>query len=185
MPHINVPSEYPGVRSLFMYRPETAGPLNALVQILLHDPHPSLLPGERELIAAYVSSLNECKYCTSAHSAIAKHQLDNDGRLVAAVLSYPQTAPISDKLKALLNIASKVQQGGKHVTVQDVDRAKEQGATDLDIHDTVLIAATFCLFNRYVDGLATWAPDDDTLYDKIGKQRAAEGYLTAPFKVGG
>jgi alkylhydroperoxidase/carboxymuconolactone decarboxylase family protein YurZ len=86
-------------------------------------------------------------------------------------------------MKALLWIAAKVQKGGKEVTAADVDLARKQGATDLEIHDTVLIAATFCMFNRYVDGLATWAPDDQSLYDRIGKQRAEEGYFTAPFKV--
>lgn len=183
MPHINVPKEYPGIRSLFMFRPETAAPLNALVQTLLHNPHPTLSPGERELIATYVSSLNVCKYCASTHGAIAKHHLDNNAALVTAVIKDPVTAPISDKLKALLSIAAQVQKGGKHVTTEDVENAKKRGATEIEIHDTVLIAAAFCMFNRYVDGLATWAPDDDAIYDKIGKQRAEEGYYTAPFKI--
>jgi uncharacterized peroxidase-related enzyme len=183
MAHIDLPKEYPGIRSLFMFRPETAAPLNALVQTLLHNPHPTLSAGERELIATYVSRLNVCKYCASTHGAIAKHHLGNNAGLVAAVLDNPATAPISDKLKALLVIAAQVQKSGKQVTTNDVEQAKKSGATDIEIHDTVLIAAAFCMFNRYVDGLATWAPDDDAVYDKIGKQRAEEGYLTAPFKI--
>lgn len=166
-----------------MFRPETAAPLNALVQTLLYNPHPTLSPGERELIATYVSSLNKCKYCASTHGAIAKHHLNNDGALVKSVIENPRTALISEKLKALLNIASHVQISGKEVRTEDITRAREAGATDIEIHDTVLIAAAFCMFNRYVDGLATWAPDDDATYDKIGKQRASEGYLTAPFKI--
>ena len=166
-----------------MFRPETAGPLNDLVQTLLHNPHPTLSAGERELIATYVSNLNTCKYCTTIHGAIAKHQLGNDAETVKQVLANPETAPISDKLKALLKIAAKVQSGGKNVTTVDVEFAKEQGATDIEIHDTVLIAAAFCMYNRYVDGLATWQPDDDELYDKMGEQRAREGYHTKPFKV--
>jgi uncharacterized peroxidase-related enzyme len=184
MPHINLPKEYPGVRSLFMFSPETSVPLNGLVQILLHDPHPTLSSGERELIAAYVSGLNECKYCAAAHSAIAAHHLKNRP-LVDSVLDNLADASISDKMKALLRIAAKVQKSGKDVTAADVDAARKEGATDLEIHDTVLIAATFCMFNRYVDGLATWAPDDQAVYDRIGKQRAEEGYFTAPFKVNG
>jgi uncharacterized peroxidase-related enzyme len=184
MPHINVSKEYPGVRSLFMFRPETSVPLNGLVQKLLHDPHPTMSQGERELIAAYVSHLNTCKYCTGAHSAIAAHHL-NDKELVKTVLNNPSAAPISDKMKALLNIAAKVQKSGKEVTTADVEKARKEGATDIEIHDTVLIAAAFCLFNRYVDGLATWAPDDQSIYDRIGKQRAEEGYFTTPFKVEG
>ncbi|WP_428329758.1 carboxymuconolactone decarboxylase family protein [Mucilaginibacter sp.] len=183
MPHINLPAEFPGIRSLFMFRPETAAPLNALVQTLLHNPHPTLSAGERELIATYVSGLNTCKYCCSIHGAIAQHQLGNNALLVKHVLANPETAPISNKLKALLKIAAKVQTGGKNVTDADIQLAKNEGATDIEIHDTVLIAAAFCMYNRYVDGLATWQPDNDELYDKMGEQRAREGYFTAPFKV--
>jgi uncharacterized peroxidase-related enzyme len=183
MPHINLPQEYPGIRSLFMFRPETAAPLNHLVQTLLHNPHPSLSAGERELIATYVSGLNTCKYCCSIHGAIAQHQLGNNAELVKQVLDNPDTAPISSKLKTLLKIAAKVQSGGKNVTTADIDLARNEGATDIEIHDAVLISAAFCMYNRYVDGLATWQPDDAALYDKMGEQRAREGYFTPPFKV--
>lgn len=183
MPHINLSNDFPGIRSLFVYRPETAKPLNALVQVLLHNPHPTLSAGERELIATYVSSLNTCYYCTNIHGAIAKHQLGYDAETVKAVLTDVDTAAISDKLKALLKIAAKVQSGGKNVTGQEVAAAREQGATDIEVHDTVLIAAAFCMYNRYVDGLATWQPHNDELYDKMGEQRAREGYGTPPIKV--
>ncbi|MBS1661761.1 MAG: peroxidase-related enzyme [Bacteroidetes bacterium] len=184
MPYIALPEGFPGIRSLFMYSPDTAKPLNDLVQTLLHDPATSTLtPGERELIAAYTSSLNECKYCANTHGAIAKYQLNGDGDLVKGVMTDPSAADISPKLKTLLNIAAKVQKSGRDVTPEDIDAARKEGATDREIHDTVLIAAAFCLFNRYVDGLGTWAPDDPAIYDAIGKQRASEGYLTKPFKI--
>src|SRR5882672_6020428 len=134
MPHIDLPKEYPGIRSLFVYRPETAAPLNALVQTLLHNPHPTLSPGERELIAAYVSRLNTCKYCMTVHGAIAKHHLGNDAKLVSTVLDDPETANVSPKLKALLNIAAHVKEGGKEVTSADIQRARSVGATDIEIH---------------------------------------------------
>ncbi|RFM30329.1 carboxymuconolactone decarboxylase family protein [Deminuibacter soli] len=186
MPHIALPEGYPGIRSLFMYNPETAKPLNDLVQTLLHEVATSTLtPGERELIATYTSSLNECTYCASTHGAIAKYQLGGNAQLVQEVINDPSTAHISDKMKALLKIAAKVQHNGKSVTEADIALARGQGATDREIHDTVLIAAAFCMFNRYVDGLATWAPDDAAVYDAIGKQRATEGYHTKPFKVQG
>lgn len=165
-----------------IFRPETAKPLNMLAQILLYDDN-SLTRGERELIATYVSNLNECKYCATTHGAIAKHHLENNSDLVKQVMNDPDHAEISDKLKALLRIAGKVQQGGKNVTAHEIAAAKTTGATDIEIHDTVLIAAAFCMYNRYVDGLATVAPDDPEIYDKIGKQRSTEGYLTAPVKL--
>ncbi len=185
MPHIDLPRDYPGIRSLFMFSPVTALPLNNLVQTLLHDAGTSTLtPGERELIAAYTSSLNDCKYCSNTHGAIAKYQLNGNADVVQHILHQDvDGAPISDKMKALLKIASEVQVSGKNVASADIALAKKEGATDKEIHDTVLIAAAFCMFNRYVDGLATWAPDDDAVYDAIGKQRAAEGYMTKPFIV--
>ncbi|HZX57558.1 MAG TPA: carboxymuconolactone decarboxylase family protein [Mucilaginibacter sp.] len=183
MPHIDLPSDYPGIRSLFVFRPETAVPLCNLAQVLLHGPHPTLTAGERELIASYVSNLNTCKFCTATHSAIAKHQLGSELSLVKLVLADPETAPISDKLKALLKIAAKVQSGGKNVTTADVEIARAEGATDIEIHDTVLIAAAFCMYNRYVDGLATWQPDNEEFYDKMGAQRKREGYTPTSINI--
>jgi uncharacterized peroxidase-related enzyme len=159
------------------FRPDTAKPLNELAEILLHAPN-SLAPGERELIATYVSHLNDCYFCQTVHGAIAAAHLDGDEDLVRRVKADFQHADISAKLKALLVIASKVQRGGKHVTASDVEEARQAGATDIEIHDTVLIAAAFCMYNRYVDGLATWQPEDEDLYRQRGKKTARDGYVT-------
>ena len=177
MPHIQLPPGLQGIRGPMAFRPETAKPLNELAEILLHAPN-SLAPGERELIATYVSHLNDCYFCQTVHGAIAAAHLDNDEDLVRRVKADFQHADISAKLKALLVIAGKVQRGGKHVTASDVDEARKAGATDIEIHDTVLIAAAFCMYNRYVDGLATWQPEDENLYRERGKKTAKEGYVT-------
>ncbi len=170
MAHIQLPEGLPGIRGPMAFSPETTYPLNLLVDQLLWSTDNTLSRGERELIATYVSSENDCQYCQTIHGAIASHCLgDDDWSLVQRVKNNPETAPISNKLKALLAIAGSVQKGGKHVTTEQVDRAKGEGATDKEIHDTVLIAAAFCMFNRYVDGLATWMPDDPALF----RQRAA------------
>jgi len=183
MPHISLP-DLPGIRGPMAFRPETARPLNDLVDVLLRGPH-SLTPGERELIATYVSAQNDCRYCQTIHGAIAAHHLGGDEQLVAAVKADPAAARISDKLKALLVIAGKTAEGGKRVTADDVARARQHGATDLEIHDTVLIAAVFCMCNRYVDGLATWAPDDPDFYRQRAALVAANGYAasTLPSQV--
>ena len=89
------------------------------------------------------------------------------------------TAHAIRKLKALLAIAGKVRQGGKNVTSADAEHARAHGATDLEIHDTVLIAAAFCMYNRYVDGLATWTPREPEVYRRIGSMLAAKGYLNS------
>jgi uncharacterized peroxidase-related enzyme len=176
MPHIQLPEGLQGIRGPMAFRPETAKPLNELAETLLHASN-SLPPGDRELIATYVSYLNDCYFCQTVHGAIAAAHLDGDEDLVKRVKADFQHADISAKLKALLVIASKVQRGGKHVTAADVEEARRAGATDIEIHDTVLIAAAFCMYNRYVDGLATWQPRDEALYRERGKKTARDGYV--------
>jgi len=129
------------------------------------------------MIAAFVSAGNDCAFCCASHRAVAAQYLDGDYALVDAVKRDPGAAPISPKLKTLLAIADRVRVDGKQVSGDDVDAARRAGATDLEIHDTVLIAAAFCMFNRYVDGLATWTPDDSLVYDQMGRRIAQEGYL--------
>jgi uncharacterized peroxidase-related enzyme len=177
MPHISIPNGFPGIRGLMNYRPETAAPINELVDVLLRGEH-TLSPGERELIATYVSSANDCRYCHSIHGAIAARHL-GDEQLVADVKCDFEHANVSEKMKALLAIAGKAAIGGKHVTTDDIARARANGATDLEIHDTVLIAAVFCLCNRYVDGLATWAPDDPQFYRERAAIVADHGYVAS------
>src|ERR1700684_1240227 len=176
MPHIPLAPDLPGIRGAMAFRPETARPLNALVEILLTGPS-TLSRGERELIATYVSSRNCTHYCHSIHGAIAAAHLGGNEALVKQVKTDFTGAAISLKLKALLAIAGKVQQDGKLVTEDDVRIARNLGATDLEIHDTVLIAAAFCMYNRYVDGLDTVQPNDPAMYASMGKHLAEHGYL--------
>lgn len=185
LPHIALPDGLPGITGAFAYRPETAKPMRALAEVLLRGPN-SLTSGERETIAAFVSSRNECYFCHTSHRAAAAHHYGCSYDLVDAVCADYKNASISEKLKTLLTIAGKVQQGGKNVTTDDVARAREQGASDMEIHDAVLIAAAFCMFNRYVDGLATFTPHDAALYDAMGLRMAEVGYtgaVTAPAAV--
>jgi len=176
MPHIALPEGLPGITSGFAFRPETARPMRELAEVLLRGPN-TLTSGEREMIAAFVSSRNDCHFCQASHSAAAAHHLDGDYGIVEAVKRDYLSAPVSPKLKALLSIAGKVQQGGKHVAGADVARARAEGATDKEIHDAVLIAAAFCMFNRYVDGLATLTPTDHDTYDQMGRRMATQGYV--------
>jgi uncharacterized peroxidase-related enzyme len=175
MPHINLENDLPGIRGLMAYRPDTAKPLNELAEILLREEN-SLSRGERELIGAYVSYLNDCFFCQNVHGAMAQHYMECEMEFIDAIKNDFNAADIPGKLKALLAIAGSVKRGGKFVTVSQVEYAKLQGATDREIHDTILIAAAFCMFNRYVDGLATWAPEDRQVYIQRAPVRAREGY---------
>jgi uncharacterized peroxidase-related enzyme len=176
VPHIPLPDGLPGITGPFAYRPETAKPLRELAEVLLRGPN-TLTSGEREMIATFVSTRNDCHFCQSSHRAAAAHHLDGNYELVDAVRGDYLTAAVSPKLKALLTIAGKVQQNGKDVTIADIADARAEGATDMEIHDTVLIAAAFCMYNRYVDGLATLAPADPKAYDQMGQRMAKEGYV--------
>ena len=176
MPHIALPDGLPGITSGFAFRPETAKPMRELAEVLLRGSN-TLTSAEREMIAAFVSSRNDCHFCHASHRAAAAHHMDGRYDVVDAVKQDYESAPVSPKLKALLAIAGKVQEGGKQVTTADVERARGEGATDREIHDAVLIAAAFCMFNRYVDGLATLTPTDEQAYDMMGQRMAKEGYV--------
>lgn len=181
MAHIDLKNELPGIRGPMAFRPETAKPLNALAEVLLRDDNNSLSRGERELIGAYVSSLNDCFFCQNVHGAMAQYYMDCDMQFIDEIKRDYQSTDISEKLKALLSIAGSVQKGGKSVTTDQIEKARGLGASDKEIHDTVLIAAAFCMFNRYVDGLATWAPQDRQVYVNRAPMRAEEGYADLDF----
>jgi uncharacterized peroxidase-related enzyme len=176
--HIDLPEAVPGIVAGFTFRPETAKPMRELAHILLHEPN-SLSAGDRELIATYVSFRNQCQFCKLSHGAAAAAHL-GDGSVIDQVTSDFLSAPVGEKLKSLLVIAGKVQQDGKLVRSSDIEAARRLGATDLEIHDTVLIAAAFSMYNRYVDGLGVWQPTDPALYSQMGRRLAAEGYAPQP-----
>jgi|SRR6185437_4267532 len=182
MAHIDLKNDLPGIRGPMAYSPETAKPLNELAEILLRDDNNTLSRGEREMIGAYVSSLNDCFFCQNVHGSMAQHYFGCDIQTIDAIKKEYSSANISEKLKALLSIAGSVQQGGKYVTAEQIETARNCGATDKEIHDSVLIAAAFCMFNRYVDGLNTWAPQDRNVYVERAKMRADEGYADSDIR---
>lgn len=174
MPYIPLEEHLPGITGLLEYRKDSAAPIRELTQILLRGPS-TLTEGERELIATVVSNKNECRFCTAAHTAAADVLL-GENETSAGVKKNIQTAPVSPKMKALLTIAAQTAQSGKAVNKEAINKAKEEGATDIEIHDTVLIAALFCLYNRYVDGLATVTPANPDFYQSLGERLQQHGY---------
>ncbi|MET8541381.1 carboxymuconolactone decarboxylase family protein [Kitasatospora sp. NPDC004799] len=175
MPHIAIDNGLPGISGLLTLRPDTAGPLGMLADALLRAPAP-MSRGERELVAAYVSRLNGTRFCTGAHSAFAAAQLDGGEELVQAALDDPAAAPLTERMRALLRIAAEVQGKVGPVSQEAVAAARAAGAGDTEIHDTVLIAAAFCMYNRYVDGLATELPEDPGYYAAGAKRIVDSGY---------
>lgn len=178
MPHISLEDHLPGITGLLEYRKDSAQPIRELTQFLLRGPS-TLTEAERELIATIVSHGNECKFCATAHTAAADKLL-GECNTTQAIKNDIESAPISGKMKALLIIAKHVQKSGRAVTTGSIDRAKNAGATDIEIHDTVLISALFCLYNRYVDGLATRLPDTNEYYNTLAERLVTNGYKRLP-----
>jgi uncharacterized peroxidase-related enzyme len=174
--HIKVPQGAHGITGPMMAYPETARFLNQLADHLLTRETPNFSKGDREMVAAYVSWLNQCVFCSECHGAVADYHLKSPG-LARLVWNNVDKAPISQRLKALLVVAAKVQKDARSVGKSDVDAAVALGASEADVHDTVLIAAAFCMFNRYVDGLGTSAPPRESLaYAAMGERLAKNGY---------
>lgn len=182
MAYIDLKNDEPGIRGLMVYSPETAKPLNQLAETLLRSDDNSLTKGERELIATYVSHLNDCFFCRNVHGAMAGYYMECTIEQIDSRMNV-DSADVSEKMRSLLRIAGSVQKGGKSVTQNQVNEAKSHGATDKEIHDTVLIAAAFCMFNRYVDGIGTWAPTNKQVYVDRAPMRAAEGYIASIDKL--
>lgn len=177
MAHIKLLNEQlPGIVGLLDYRKETGKPLSELAETLLRGDS-TLSSGEREMIASYVSYKNDCHFCHTSHGAAAAHHLGGDLNLIDDIKLGLGKTKVTPKLRALFQIAAHVQEGGKKVTPADIEAARKLGATDREIHDTVLIAAAFCMYNRYVDGLGTWAPKEKEAYNEMGRRLAHEGYL--------
>lgn len=178
MPYIKLEEHLPGITGLLEYRKDSGQPIRELTQILMRGSS-TLSEGERELIASVVSNGNHCKFCTTAHTAAAD-LLIGDHETSKKAKEDINSAPVSEKMKALLAIALLTRESGKSVTKSAIAKAKDAGATDLEIHDTVLITALFCLYNRYVDGMATSLPSEDSYYDVLAERLVNHGYTRLP-----
>lgn len=178
MPHIELESHLPGITGLLEYRQDTGQPIRNLTQILMRGPS-TLTEAERELIATIVSHGNQCKFCTTAHAAAADLLL-GDKTTTKLMREDISSTPVSEKMKALLTIAALTGKNGKLVTPEVIEKAKAEGATDREIHDTVLIAALFSLYNRYVDGMATAMPENDAYFDVLADRLVNHGYTRLP-----
>lgn len=173
MAHIALNNDFPGIVGLMFHKPSTGRALAGLAQQVLRGPS-GLTPAERELIAARVSSANQCTFCMRSHAATAT-ALSGDQAATACAIG-DRAEGLTPKMRALCDLAAKVAESGRAVTKADVDAAKAAGATDEDVYDAVMVAAAFCLFNRIVDGLGTTTPTGDDYYAESGAFLAKRGY---------
>lgn len=177
MSYINLKNDAPGILGLMAFRPESALAINNLAETLLRGPS-TLSQGERELIGGCVSYWNDCNFCHRAHAAVAEFFLEKELGFTEMVSRNVDAAPISPKMKSLLKLAKKVQVSGRSVQSSDVNAAKDAGATDVEIHDAILIASMFCMVNRYVDGHGTFAPETGaSYYAQSAIRLGVDGYM--------
>lgn len=178
MPYIRIDNAYPGIMGAAWFKPGTGKAMFDLAQRIMRGPS-SLTRAERELIATFVSARNDCEFCTDAHAAVCESHL---GRPIARedVLAPDFRERQPPKLRALLEIADRVRIDGRQVRAADVAAARAAGAGDEDIHDTVLVAAAFCMYNRYVDGLGLEPMRQRSEYLPLGALMARFGYLFPP-----
>ncbi len=178
MAYIETGVNQPGLVELLFYKGSTGKPLANLVHALLHGPS-GLSRVERELIAAYVSDLNDCDFCRQVHTEAAGNQVPDGSTAVACAITGNNHRLLTPRMQALLPLAALVTKSGKAVTPTAIEAAKRSGAAEEDIHDTVLIAAAFCMYNRYIDGLGA-KPATAEEVPLLGQRFAKKGYKYPP-----
>lgn len=183
MPHVELNPNLPGITALFDRFSDHGSVLSELAERLLRGPS-KLSQTQRELIAAAVSRQNDCLFCCESHAAAARASGSSEDQvLIDATLPEGAVDPTAHpdlKLRSLLEIALATAKGGQQVTSSLVEAARKHGADDTEIHDAILIAAAFCMFNRYVDGHATVAPERGAAaYVGMGQRLANQGYIRA------
>lgn len=104
--------------------------------------------------------------------------MNQEKGFVTSIAEDIEDSLLPDKMKALLKLAKAVTASGNNVTKVDIELAKNSGATDTEIHDAILIASMFCMYNRYVDGLGAFTPEEDSPhYQENAKRLAVDGYM--------
>lgn len=138
------------VRNAMGLNPEASRHLLAYHETILRGPSP-LSPGERELIAAFVSALNVCTYCHGVHAATAE-AFGVDASLIESMVADAETAPVSSKFKPLLQFIRKLTLTPARMIKKDADAVFSAGWDERALHDAICVAALFNFMNRYVDG---------------------------------
>lgn len=168
----------PGIVALFAFSPETAKPMSELAERLLRDEHPSLSRGERELIVAGVSMMNNTEFCMRSHEAFAKYNFEKEGRPFEG-LSKENATPGSRQNYIVAIAVLTAQNDPAEVKRASLEAIEKELLTEREIHDIVLIASAFCMYNRYVSCLDAPVPQEDAAYEAMAERIYNEGYIQA------
>jgi len=131
-------------------------------------------PGERELIGAFCSKLNECTYCYSSHSVAAKY-LGVDASVIEPLMADIDSAPVDDRLKPVFHYVKKLTLTPYKMVQADADRVFAAGWDEKALHDAIMVCCCYAFMNRLADGHGL--PSDPTLFEMRGKRHAEEGYV--------
>jgi uncharacterized peroxidase-related enzyme len=165
----------PQILHLFAYKPEKTDHLARFTQEVMRGPSP-LLPGQRELIAALTSKLNQCLFWIGSHAAVAAELL-GDKDLVQSVLTNVDTAPLSDKDRSLYSFIRKMVDDSTSIGQDDVDRVLLAGWSDEALYDAITVCSLFQFYNNWID--ATGVADMPVMaYEMSGKRLATVGYAS-------
>lgn len=163
-------SDNPVLMNVLKAFPHAAIPLLEQHEVLLRGPSP-LSPGQRELIAAYVSGLNGCRYCLAIHTATAV-EFGYEKDLVARLLEAIEGSGVEQKMVSILNYVCKLTKSPDSLTQQDADKVYAAGWDERALHDAVSVCALFNYMNRFVEGLGVEA---DEAYLKMAARRLKTG----------
>jgi len=153
--------------------PRLFEPLILYHQRLLREDSPFTV-AERELLAAYVSAVNACRYCAGVHEATAR-RFGVDERLLAQLVDDPATAPASERMRPVFRYVRKLTETPARMTDDDVAAVFAAGWDDRALHDAVAICALFNCMNRLVEGFGISASPE---YFQVSAARLAseDGY---------
>lgn len=143
-------AESDGVRQALFLNEEAGRLLSGYHQQILRGDSP-LTVAERELIAAYVSGLNNCRYCYETHRETAIN-FEVSGDLIAALVADPEVKAAPERLRPLLRYARKLTLDHTNMQAEDVDAVRDAGWDERALHDLILVASMFNFMNRFVHG---------------------------------
>ena len=179
MPYIPIINNTPGIVGLLDTYTDTGKVLRNLADILLNKNSNAFIKAERETVASYVSFLNNCNFCYKSHSSIADFLWEKKGQTKEYIDKIETLEEImsSSKIETLLYIAKKLHACPQGIKQEDIDLLFTFNFTPDDINDLILIISSFCMFNRYVDGLGTLPALDDDMYNNMAEKIAINGYI--------
>jgi len=161
------------VKDVYAMSPQTFRHWLHVEEAIMRGPS-AFTPGERELMAAYVSRLNSCSYCASSHSEAAV-MLGVDPVALNGLTADVDTAPIDKRFKPIFKFLNKLTLTPYRMTQADADAVYAEGWDEQTLHDVIMVCCCFSFMNRLADGHGL--ASDPALFQARAARHVQEGYL--------